>query len=192
MGVPLPAARSRYPRAQPRPAPSSHDGVVRIGPLGSGCPPPLGADGRYRLAEPLTPPLRVELDPDPSRLDDRSRKFCSAPGGTRTRTGTILSGLPLPIGLRGRRSAPLGRHRQGRRRCRTRTARVPACRNLVGPGVPRPAGQPTGASDNAIPSRMSCSETVISLIGARSATNATIVERINDPPPMTSTRPGCI
>ena len=36
-----------------------------------------------------------------------------APGGIRTRTGTILSGLPLPVGLRGRCVG--GRHRQGRR-----------------------------------------------------------------------------
>jgi len=52
--------------------------------------------------------------------------------------------------------------------------------------------QNAGAWESAIPSRMSCSDTVISLIGARAATRVSIVDRINAPPPITSTRPGCM
>ena len=38
----------------------------------------------------------------PSRDPPRHVRILRAPGGTRTHTGTILSGRPLPIGLRGR------------------------------------------------------------------------------------------
>ena len=56
-------------------------------------------------------------------------------------------------------------------------------------------GVPDRANDSASPSRMSCSETVIcgGTSGAnRPASSDTSVDRINAPPPMTSTRPGCI
>jgi len=51
------------------------------------------------------------------------------------------------------------------------------------------------AIDKASPSRMSCSETVISSAHAgpiRRLTNLTRIERISAPAPMTSTRPGCM
>ena len=67
---------------------------------------------------------------------------------------------------------------------------APPARRLTdsGPG----SGRATQTSDNAIPSRMSCSLTTNSVIAALAATSSAAVARIIDPPPITSTRPGCM
>src|SRR6478752_491131 len=61
----------------------------------------------------MTGANRVQPDTTgPPKITWRLHRCCSeliykgAPGGTRTHTRTLLRGLPLPIGLRGRRRQP--------------------------------------------------------------------------------------
>ncbi len=53
-----------------------------------------------RVPDSHTPERKTPRSDGPTAVTDAVR----APGGIRTHTGTILSGLPLPVGLRGRRA----------------------------------------------------------------------------------------
>ena len=103
-----------------------------------------------------------------------------APSGTRTHTWRILSPLPLPIGLWGPTTGPTPvAHRRG-----TQISVGGADSELI--------HDPPSGTDIAIPSRMSCSLTTSSPMPARRESSSARTAVTIAPPPITSTRPGCM